>query len=40
MECPGRDSAEDLRVHAEGSMPGEDGMKGRLYAIIRLEEDG
>ncbi len=24
----GEDSAEDLGVHAEGGMPGEDGVKG------------
>ncbi|PBK84255.1 hypothetical protein ARMGADRAFT_1088489 [Armillaria gallica] len=36
----GENSTEDLGVHAEGGMAGEDGMKGWLYAIIRLEEDG
>ncbi len=36
----GEDSAEDLGVHAEGGMAGEDDVKGWLYAIIRLEEDG
>ena len=33
----GEDSAEDLGTHAEGGMPGEDGMKEWLYAIIRLK---
>ncbi len=36
----GEDSAGDSGMHVEGGRPGEDGVKGRLYAIIRLEEDG